>query len=130
MTIKKPTFIPVNEEGLDDLFIWKHKIEKSLNMTSHMLYSDFINKHLKLGEVTYYDGTAKEVVPFSMVDVDGEKAIFYVPNSKDVDDAFFKAMEKCGYDVTKFPIPPVGPYEGDVETVSFFTDHGKMRPIV
>ena len=130
MTIKKPVFIPVNEEGLDDLFIWKHKIEKSLGMTSHMLYGKFINDSLKLGEVTFYDWKTKEAVPFSIADVNGEKAVFYVPTNDKAVKEFFNAMEKCEYDITKFPLSPVGPYEGDVEAVSFFTDHGKMRPVV
>ena len=126
---KEPIFIPVNEAGLDDFFIWKHKIEKDMVMDGHIPYTKFITEYVNVGEHAFMNGDAQEVVPFSVRRVKDDTIVFYVPAGSETTQKFFDELKRAKYDVKNVPLVDIPNYKGDIEKASFFTDEGKMRII-
>lgn len=125
---KTPIFISIDEEGLDDFFIWKHKIEASLKIDEHIPYRKFITENVKLGQYTYFSAALQEAIPFSIHNVGNDTVIFYAPNGDDLFKEFTDALKNTDYDISKLPICDIVNDSQGIDKTSFFTDsEGQMR---
>ena len=128
--MKTPVYIKISDDSLDDFFIWKHKIEKSLGMDDHIPYRKFIETSLNVGNKVYMHGPTNNVIPFATYTLDDNILIFYVPSTDETNAAFFNEMQKCQYDISNVPfLDMMKDYMLDTTGMSFFTDGGKMRLI-
>lgn len=124
-TTKKPIFIPMTEEGLDDLFIYKHRWEAENGYEKHMPLTEFVTQKAGMGNKAFRCKSTDNVVPFGTIKV-GDNAVFiYSPSDKVTDEAFFDMMESCGYDVTKLKKHDIRDIDFNIGNVDFITVNGE-----
>ena len=123
---QKPTFIKINEEGLDEFFIMKHKLEKSLKLDKHVKMTPFIQDYVKRGDWVYSKTGNLESVPFNKLIVDGEEYIIYTSNNDDAEKEFLSALASLDYDLSKLVELQPEKFRWEMKGEAFFTNSGKM----
>jgi hypothetical protein len=124
-TMKKPTFIPITEEGLDDLFIYKHLWEKENRLENHVPLMKFITEKANLGGKAFRCGKTDNVIPFGTFKVGDNIVFIYTPSDEKTEEAFFEKLESCGYDVTKLTKHDITNFDVDIDSLDFVTVNGK-----
>lgn len=125
MNEKKPTLIKISPAGMDDLFIMKHKYEKEHGLQKHIVYDEFLYNTIAFGKDSFYDGTRKEAVPFSIVTLKDGVYIIYAVSNDDVEKDFLQALEIHHYDLSS--LQEIDALQFNENTSQdFFAINGKM----
>lgn len=125
--MNRPTaFIQINEEGLDDFFIMKHKYEKSLKLDKHILYSDFISNYVKLGEWVYSTQDKHNAVPFNILYIDDESYLIHAAPDQESLHEFMCTLKSIEYDLDNLVELKPEEFSWDMKKANFFTHGNKM----
>ena len=122
--VKRPIFVSLDEEGLDDFFKFKNLYEKEvLNMEDghHVPYSKFIEKYLGINSMAFSYAKTQDAVAFNILHIGDVDYVVHTPNEKETLDAFKSALEEVSYDIKS--LPDVSPKDivNGIEMGDFFT---------
>lgn len=116
--------IIINLTNIDDLFIYKHKIEAEIAKTNnvqitHMKIDEFIN-YLNIYNQTYYCTSTKESIAFSIINIENEDICFCTQASEKTITLFDNIMNEIGWDVKKLKMTKTQDIYEDIDNVDFF----------
>lgn len=130
-----PKLIPINESSIDDLFIYKHKVEEQIAKDNNtevkrMKIDEFINDYLHLSNNSFFCADTKESIAFAIIEIDNEKICFHTVSSDKTLKAYTKEMNKAKWDITNLSElsekSPTDLYNKDLN-INFFVINDAMK---
>lgn len=134
MNKKKVKMVMIDQSNIDDLFIYKHKIEEDIAKENNedikrMKIDEFINDYLHLSDNSFYCAKTQEAVAYVIKNIRKECVCFYTKTSDDTLSAFKDAMDKIKWDVEKLSSQaPKDVYE-DITNTDFFIVGNDMKTV-
>lgn len=125
MNKKQIKLIAVDPSNIDDVFIYKHKVEEEIakeknEEVKRMKIDEFINDYLHLSDKSYFCSKTQTAVAFNIKIIKRETVCFHTLVDKDTMNAFKSTMENLNWDINKVPShSPKDIYE-DIEGNDFF----------
>ena len=125
--------ISLSPSNIDDLFIYKHKIEEDIAKASEqpierMSLDEFINKYLNISSHSYFYSKTQETVAYSLVKAGDTYACFYaVNNEDDAFKSFIDTMDEIEWTPEKLPVIKAVDVYDKMDNINFFVIDGKMR---
>lgn len=116
--------IIIDWTNIDDLFIYKHKIESDIakkknEPISHMKIDDFIN-YLNLYDTVYYCKTTNESVAFAIMNIEDENICFCTKASEKTMNSFDDKMNIIKWDIKKLVEKKPQDIYDDIDNIDFF----------
>lgn len=134
MNKKKVKMVMIDQSNIDDIFIYKHKIEEDIAKKNNedikrMKIDEFINDYLHLSDNSFYCAKTQEAVAYVIKNIHKECVCFYTKTSDDTLSAFKDAMDKIKWDVEKLSSQaPKDVYE-DITNTDFFIVGNDMKTV-
>lgn len=134
MNKKQVKMVAIYQSNIDDVFIYKHKIEDEIaketgNDVTRMKIDEFINEYLQLSNCSFYCVATKEAVAFSIKKIDDEIVCFHTVTSDITMKAFLDKMNEIDWDIKKMSSQTVVSVHEDIDNIDFFMIGNEMKTI-
>lgn len=134
MNKKEVKMVMIDQSNIDDVFIYKHKIEEDIAKENNedikrMKIDEFINDYLHLSDNSFYCAKTQEAVAYVIKNIRKELVCFYTKASDDTISGFKDAMDKIKWDIEKLSSQaPKDVYE-DITNTDFFMVGNDMKTV-
>lgn len=96
--------ITLDASSIDDFFIYKHKVEDAIadkdgKPVNRMTIDSFINDYIDVTKNSFYCHDTKNVIAFSIKEIDNEQICFRTPSDERTNKAFDNVMEQYHWDI-------------------------------
>lgn len=130
--MKEVKLISTDQSGIDDLFIYKHKIEENIASENHtevkrMSIDDFINRYLKLSNNSFFCQKTQQTVAFSLQTINNELVCFHTPVDDTTMSIFIEEINKVNWNVDKMSSQKPQDICEDIDNTNFFMIGKDMR---
>lgn len=131
-TKHKVKMISIDHTNIDDLFIYKHKIEENIASENNtdikrMSIDDFINKYLKLSDNSFFCQKTQNTVAFSLQIINDEYVCFHTVSDDITLDTFVDEISKVNWNVEKMSSKKPQDIFEDIDNTNFFMIGKDMR---
>lgn len=134
MNKKQIKMVVIDQSNIDDVFIYKHKIEDEIaketdSEVTHMKIDEFINDYLNLPYCSFYCVTTKEAVAFSIKRIGNEIVCFHTKTSDITMKTFLDKMNEIDWDIKKMSSQTPMSVHEDIDNIDFFLIGNEMKTV-
>ena len=134
MNKKQIKMVVIDQSNIDDVFIYKHKIEDEIaketdSEVTRMKIDEFINSYLHLSDCVFSCSRTKEAVAFSIKKIGDEIVCFHTKTSDITMKTFLDKMNEIDWDIKKMSSQTVVSVHEDINNIDFFLIGTEMKTV-
>lgn len=133
-TKQEVKLISIDKTNIDDLFIYKHKIEENIASENNtdiqrMSIDNFINKYLRLSDNSFFCQKTQNTVAFSLQTINDEYICFHTVVDDITLNTFVDEISKVNWSIEKMSSKKPQDIFEDIDNTNFFIIGKDMRVV-